>query len=953
MPSVLERLRDALPPTLTVERELARGGMGTVFLGHDRALDRPVAIKILRPELSTAIAVERFVREAQYLAGLNHPNIVPVHLAGQAGGLVYYVMDFVDGETLDARLSRGPLSVPELIRLGSDLLGALAVAHQKGIIHRDIKPANIFLVGGRAMLGDFGIAHALDEAGEALTTPGQIIGTLAYMAPEQLSGSPVTTRTDLYAVGLVLYQACTGRRWELLANPDQGNWTGVPPRLSAVLRTALEPVPADRWESARSFARALTGRWARLRLTRLSSLLPLVALGLYAGVCWLWPQTAHQSSNVAVYPFEVAGLPDTALGSQLARLTASYLEALPGVTVAPVKTTFYNWRASSLPPGQRLAQLTGGPDGAEYGVWGVVRPAEGGVEVQLQAVNAGGQPVLQALVRGDPGDRIGLGDSLALQIVRKVFPRSQRLYRSAGAFAGVDARAISEFLYGEDASERDAWLTAERHYLKALAIDSTFVLAAWRLANARRWMPLRSTPPFPPGFLDLYRAHGSSLGPVDRLLIEAQFAPGETERFALYDEALHRASALRRVSQDANPALYYGDELFHRGPLVGRPRNDAIAMLQHAVSLDSLLAPAHEHLAWALIRSGRREEARRSLDALSRVAGSPEESEIFLPGLLEIAFAMRFTPEAAAKQQAALGSPFVLGLAARGALSFDMPMVQAVIGAQLAGLSSASPALHGSGEIAQGVALMAMGRPARALPHFDAAVRLLPDRDEARLQAAEWRILPAALGVPGILSGELERGRRELELISNDSLLGHRAAWALAFDALRRGDTSAAAPWIRRVVARSDSTGPLALHLRAMQHSAAGRFQDALELSQPALAYDSAGRAGDPFFRSVLHLQRGEWHAAAGQPRQADAAWLWYENLDAVGWPGTVAQACEVDWALGTYARWRRARLADSTGARNETCRGMADVAALWADAEPGYGPMLNEARGFVQRCHP
>jgi hypothetical protein len=246
---------------------------------------------------------------------------------------------------------------------------------------------------------------------------------------------------------------------------------------------------------------------------------------------------------------------------------------------------------------------------------------------------------------------------------------------------------------------------------------------------------------------------------------------------------------------------------------------------------------------------------------------------------------------------------------------------------------------------------MAMGRPARALPHFDAATRLLTARDEARLQAAEWRVVPSALGLPGIPAVELERGRRELEVMSNDSALGARAAWALAFDALRRGDTSAASPWIRRVVSQSDSTGPLARHLRAMQHAAAGRFHDALELSQPALAYDSAGRAGDPFFRSVLHLQRGEWHAAAGQARAADAAWLWYENLDAVGWPSTVAQACEVDWALGTYARWRRARLADSSGVRNEACRRMADVAGLWADAEPAYGPLLREARGLLQQC--
>src|SRR3954463_743281 len=270
MPSLLERLREALAPNFTVERELGSGGMGLVFLGHDLSLDRPVAVKVLRPELATAIAAERFVREAQYLAGLNHPNVVSVHLAGQANGLAYYIMDYVDGKTLDARLSEGALPSSEVIALGRDLLGALAAAHGKGIIHRDIKPANIFLVGSRALLGDFGIARGPDEDGDPLTRPGQIIGTLAYMAPEQLSGSEVTPQTDLYAVGLVLYQACTGRRRDLLADPDTDEWTDVPPTLIPALRTALQRTPEDRWDSAKSFARALTGRRSRLFLARLA-----------------------------------------------------------------------------------------------------------------------------------------------------------------------------------------------------------------------------------------------------------------------------------------------------------------------------------------------------------------------------------------------------------------------------------------------------------------------------------------------------------------------------------------------------------------------------------------------------------------------------------------------------------------------------------------------------------
>jgi serine/threonine protein kinase/tetratricopeptide (TPR) repeat protein len=942
MASVLDRLRTALAPHFHVEHELASGGMGTVFLGHDNALDRRVAIKTLRPELSTAVGVERFVREAQYLAGLNHPNIIPVHSAGEADGLLYYVMDYVEGKTLESRLAEGPLSVAEVVRLGQDVLGALAAAHRKGVIHRDIKPANIFLVDGRFLLGDFGIARGASETAEALTLPGQVIGTLAYMAPEQLNGSPVTPQTDLYAMGLVLYQACTGRRWNLLAAPDEGDWRGIPDRLARPLRTALQRSPAARWDSAESFARALK-LGHRLRPIRMAPLIPLAALGVYGSVCWLWPAVVPSpASSVALYPFEVVGVPDSDLGAQLARLTASNLEALPEVTVASPRTTFPAWRASPLPPSDRLVHLSG-KFASEYNVWGVVRPAAGGVEVQLQVVNAKGEPTLATVVRGDAADRIGLSDSVALALVSKVFPRSKPLFRSAGGFAGINPRAVPEFLFGEDAAERDAWLTAERHYLNALALDSSFVLAAWRLANARRWMPLRSQPPLPAGFLDLYRAHRSALSPVDQLLVDAQFAPSGSSRFELYERAR------RLAPRDAYPPLYYGDELFHRGPLAGRSRDEAIHMLELAVELDSSLAPAHEHLAWALIRSGRQEQAGRSLESLHRVAGKPEESEIYLPALLGLAFAMRFQPQAENAAASVLQSPFVLGLAARGALSFDMPQVQAELGNRLASLPSVPPAVHGSGEVAQGVALMALGRTTDALAHFDSAARFLPQRAEARLQAAEWRVLPAALGLPGIPLAEVERGRRELAQLTQDSLLGPRAAWALALDALRRADTTAAADWSRRI----DSDTPLAWLLQAMRQALSSQFESALKSSEPALAFDSAGRAGDPFFRSALHLQRGEWHLALQQPAAADAAWLWYENLDAVGWPNNVAQAAEVDWALGTFARWRRGHIAVSAGPRHRACGSMREVLPIWSQADSAFQPYLAESRNVARACPP
>lgn len=941
MPSVLERLREALAPGYTVEREIATGGMGTVYLGRDERLARAVAIKILRPELSTAVAVERFLREAQYLANLNHPHIVPVHFAGEGNGLVYYVMDYVEGDTLARRIARDPLSLGETISLGRGLLGALAAAHAKGVIHRDIKPANVFLSDGRPMLGDFGIAHPVHSEDTALTSPGASIGTPLYMAPEQVTGKSVTARSDIYAVGLVLFEACTGRRWERLAKPEQGDWSGVPGRLVDVLWTALEWQPEDRWADAQSFAGALGGVRPRARWSLLP--VPLAAVACFLG-WWFWPRPATPPSSVAIYPFEVVGLTDTALGDQLARVTASYLEALPGITLTPLRTTFREWRASSLQPAERLDQLTAGL-GAEYGVSGVVRPSRQGWEVQLHAVDSSGRRVLDTVVQGDSGDRSGLGDSISLQLVHRVLPRSKQLYRSGGALAGVNPRAVREFLFGEDASERDAWLTAERHYLKALELDSTFVLAAWRLANARRWMPLRPEAPLPVDFLSLYRSYGSKLPRLDRLLVEAQFAPSGAERFRMYDTALAVAP------RDAYPALFYGDELFHRGPLSGLGLDRAIATLQDAVVIDSSLAPAHEHLAWALIRVGQKDGARHSLDALHRSAGRAEESEIYLPSLLELAYSLRFASDSEPLKSPALQSPFVLALAARGALTFDLPEIEYALGARLTSLRSAPPALHGSGQIAQGVASMALGRPVEALTHFDSAAALLDDRSEARFQAAEWRVIPAALGIPGVPQPAIEKGRRELERLTADSVVGRRAAWALGLDALTRADTARAAPWVERVASGPGTGSPLHLMLRAMGEAGVGRFEAALELSEPALAYDSAGRAGDPFFRAALHLERGAWFVALNQPASADAAWLWYENLDVVGWPTTVAQAGEVDWALGSYAQWRRGKLAASNGKLAEGCRMMAQVMGTWSRAEPSIQPLRAEASQIVRRC--
>lgn len=259
MSILLERVRRALAPGLHVEGELGAGGMGVVFAARDVALDRDVAVKVLRPEHATATAAERFLREARLLARVRHRNVIEVHQAGEAEGLFYFVMDRATGPSLGERLRSGPLDREEALGVGRDLLAALGAVHAEGVIHRDLKPANVFLEPGRAVLADFGIARTSSEGGaEPLTRPGASPGTPDYMAPEQFRGEPATVRADLYAAGMVIYECLTGRRWPALTDPATADWQGVPARVVPVLRQALTLAPGGRWPDAESFAKALS-----------------------------------------------------------------------------------------------------------------------------------------------------------------------------------------------------------------------------------------------------------------------------------------------------------------------------------------------------------------------------------------------------------------------------------------------------------------------------------------------------------------------------------------------------------------------------------------------------------------------------------------------------------------------------------------------------------------------
>jgi len=308
MSRAVEALRAALGEEYDILGEIGRGGMATVYLGLQRKPSRKVAIKVMDPAVPSRTRRERFRREIELAGQLSHPHIVPIFAAGEAGELLYYVMPYIEGESLRTRLGRGPrLALGEIVHYTRDAADALAHAHARGIIHRDIKPDNILISGGHTLVADFGLARACDACGfERLTMPDKAMGTPGYMSPEQAMGSAtLDERTDIYSLGCVLYEMLVGEppvTWPDRSASKSGRMTDTPPQhrrsldavpreLERVLVRALAMAPDDRFPTVAEFVKALDRLSAapdggRKRLWRVAALAAL-AVTLAAAIAFL------------------------------------------------------------------------------------------------------------------------------------------------------------------------------------------------------------------------------------------------------------------------------------------------------------------------------------------------------------------------------------------------------------------------------------------------------------------------------------------------------------------------------------------------------------------------------------------------------------------------------------------------------------------------------------------
>jgi serine/threonine-protein kinase len=649
---VASQLADALSGRYVIERELGRGGMATVFLARDVQHRRMVALKVLDRELGAALGAERFLREIETAAGLQHPHILPVFDSGTSGaaGALWYTMPYVEGESLRERLAReGALPVRDAVRLASEIAAALDYAHRHGVIHRDIKPENILLSDGQALVADFGIARSRNaEGSQALTATGLSLGTPAYMSPEQVTGErEIDGRADIYSLGCLVYEMIAGRPPYAgptaqaviaghLAQPVprlSAARPGVPPAVESAVARAMAKSPQERYASAADFAGALSrgdpavtvaagegrGRWKRV--------LGIACGAAAAALVGVWiagrlgaPGDREDPAGLAVIPFRVPAGELALWREGLVDLFAADLDGGAGYHVIHPRTSLSRWR--KLAGGGEADEGTIGSAarslGARYVLTGSLT-GSGPVRLALELYRSGADAPQRFQVDGSVDSIPSLVDQASLALLQSVSPQHDGGAPEIGGLMTRSLPALKAYLAGEQKFRRAHAREAIPDFRRAVELDSNFALALYRLATAEQWT-------FSPHYLGtdgweaLDRARHLTAGLTRR---DALLVLGTWEAILGWPEALTTFAELTsRYPDDAEAWFMRGETQFHFSTDMMLAQAPFRESFERAIALDSTFAPPYLHYVEDAFARDDSATVRRAVAALRRIDSS-------------------------------------------------------------------------------------------------------------------------------------------------------------------------------------------------------------------------------------------------------------------------------------------------------------------------------------------
>ena len=618
----LERLRTALHDRYRVERLVGQGGMATVFLAEDLKHHRQVAIKVLRPELSAALGIERFLREIELAAKLQHPHVVPVYDSGEADGMLYYVMPFVEGESLrDLMRREGRVSLPRAAEIVREAASGLAYAHAHGVVHRDVKPENILLSGGHAVVTDFGIARAVDASRQEtnLTGAGMAIGTPAYMSPEQATADAVDGRSDQYALACVFYELVTGKQafsgptmqamlTSVLTGPRpriSAVVDGIPPEVDGATQRALGTDPASRFESITAFADAVTqessGAAAATRESRrwkrLAVVLPLlVAVAAVAWALLFGPGrrvVVSGAETIAVVPFATSGAGLEGIGEGMVDLLAANLDGVGPIRTIEPRATVREWRRRVQGDGGDLddALAVARDTRAASVLTGSIVATGGTARLTAELYDLDGGRIGGAQVDGPSGSVLALADGLSLALLRDIWKSRQPLpSANASAINSASMPAIRAYLRGERHHRRGEWDSAQVAFEEAVADDSTFALAWYRLANTLGWKGQYANQASLRASANALR-YADSLPPRMRSLLVAYDLFARQHHLA--DDSAR--TYVQRFPEDADGWYLLGEAQFHGRLMSPMAPEELRRPFDRVLQIDSTLTPAAIH----------------------------------------------------------------------------------------------------------------------------------------------------------------------------------------------------------------------------------------------------------------------------------------------------------------------------------------------------------------------